>query len=84
MNRMTNNNDADDTMHTTVVEHALVIHRSITACHACIARGDGVHALTAALMLPCYQAEFRTLARALTLAQQSELRTTLQALQEPA
>lgn len=73
-----------DSMHTAFVEHALGIHRNIAACHAHIARGDGVHALTAALMLPCYRAEFRKLVQSLSFAQESELRTALEALHEPA
>jgi len=40
------------------VAQAIGLYRSIAACDECIARGDDVHALTAALMLPCYQAEF--------------------------
>ena len=69
---------------TALVECALGIHRNIAACHAHIARGDGVHALTAALMLPCYRAEFRKLVQSLSSVQERELRTALEALQEPA
>jgi hypothetical protein len=53
------------------------IHRSIAACHAHIARGDNIHALTAALMLPCYQAGFCSLVRELDAAQASELMASL-------
>ena len=77
-------NDDDEAMTQTPVGRAFAIHRSIAACHAHIARGDGVHALTAALMLPCYRAEFRKLVQSLSFAQESELRTALEALHEPA
>ena len=51
----------------TRVARALEIHRSVGACNAHIARGgDSTHALTAALMLPCYKDEFRNLALVLT------------------
>lgn len=83
----TNNGEHEhdsDPMRTALVECALGIHRNIAACHAHIACGDGVHALTAALMLPCYQAEFRKLVQSLSSAQERELRTALEALQEPA
>ena len=43
------------------VARALEIHRSVMACNAHIALDrESTHALTAALMLPCYKAEFRT------------------------
>lgn len=58
---------------------ALDMHRDIAACRAHIAHGQGIHALTAMLMLPCYEAGFRQLAQRLTSTQQSELRTALQA-----
>ncbi|GAC1607252.1 MAG: hypothetical protein NVS3B2_16100 [Ramlibacter sp.] len=61
------------------VARALEIHRSIAACHAYMARSDSVHALTAALMLPCYQAEFRSLALELTPVEDNELRSVLRA-----
>ncbi|SFQ24141.1 hypothetical protein [Variovorax sp. 770b2] len=80
---MTITRNDDEAMTRAAVERALAIHRSIAACHAHIARGDSVHAFTAALVLPCYQAEFLGLARLLDPAQQSELRTALQALREP-
>ena len=48
------------------VAQALEIYRSIAACNECIARGNDTHALTAAWMLPCYQAGFRRIVRALT------------------
>ena len=56
------------------VAQALGIYQSIAACNERLARGNDVHALTAALMLPCYQAEFRRLASELTHAEQDELR----------
>ena len=56
------------------VAQALGIYQSIAACNERLARGNDVHALTAALMLPCYQAEFRRLAGALSAAEQDELR----------
>ncbi|MGQ3055229.1 MAG: hypothetical protein ACT6S0_25855 [Roseateles sp.] len=63
------------------VARALEIHRSVVACHEHIARGsDGTHALSATLMLPCYQAEFRNLALALTSDEERELRYALDAL----
>ena len=77
-------NDDDEAMTQTAVGRAFAIHRSIAACHAHIARGDGVHALTAALMLPCYEAAFHRIARSLDHAQASELRTSLDALYAPA
>jgi hypothetical protein len=56
------------------VAQALGIYRSIAACNEHLARRGDVHALTAALMLPCYQAEFRRLANDLSPAEQDELR----------
>jgi hypothetical protein len=56
------------------VAQALGIYQSIAACNERLARGNDVHALTAALMLPCYQAEFRRLASELSHAEQDELR----------
>lgn len=56
------------------VAQALGIYESIAACNERLARGNDVHALTAALMLPCYQAEFRRLASELSPAEQDELR----------
>lgn len=66
------------------VARALEIHRSVVACHEHIARGGGVHSLTAALMLPCYKAEFRTLALAMTSQEERELRYALDSVCEPA
>ena len=63
------------------VAQALGIYRSIAACNERLARSDDVHALTAALMLPCYQAEFRRLARELTHAEQDELRSVLRRME---
>ena len=56
------------------VAQALGIYESIAACNQRLARGNDVHALTAALMLPCYQAEFMRLASELSPAEQDELR----------
>jgi hypothetical protein len=80
---MTITSNRDEAMTQTPVERAFAIHRSICACHAHIARGDGVHALTAALMLPCYEAGFGRIARSLDHAQARELRTSLDALHAP-
>ncbi|MDR6427044.1 hypothetical protein J2738_003182 [Variovorax paradoxus] len=55
------------------VAQALQIHRSIAACHAHLAQNDGVHALTATLMLPCYRAEFERLMLAMSAAERNEL-----------
>ncbi|MET3383034.1 hypothetical protein [Variovorax paradoxus] len=65
-----------------LVAQALAIYRSIAACHAHIANnncstGSNANALTAALMLPCYQSSFRELALALTLEEERELRYAL-------
>ncbi|MBJ2156804.1 hypothetical protein [Variovorax sp. IB41] len=79
---MTITRNDDEATAQTPVERAFAIHRSIAACHAHIARGDGVHALTAALMLPCYEAGFRRIALSLDHAQARELRTSLDALRE--
>ena len=78
-----NDNDNDDSAtNTAAVARALEIHRSIAACHEHIARHDNIHAHTAALMLPCYQAEFRRLALALTHVEARELRYALDARHE--
>ena len=62
------------------VARALEIHRSLMACNAHIARGSETnHALTAALMLPCYKAEFRNLVLAMTANEERELRYALDA-----
>ena len=55
------------------VAEALQIHRSISACHAHLAQSVGIHALTAALMLPCYRAEFERLVLAMSAAERNEL-----------
>jgi hypothetical protein len=65
------------------VAQALAIYRSIAACNECIARDNDVHALTAALMLPCYQAGFRSLARELTPAEENALRSALRPIRDP-
>ncbi|MDQ0084237.1 hypothetical protein J2W35_004605 [Variovorax boronicumulans] len=63
-----------------LVAQALAIYRSIAACQAHIANNSSsssANALTAALMLPCYQSSFRELALALTLEEERELRYAL-------
>lgn len=55
------------------VERALDIYRSIAACNEHLSRGDDIHALTAALMLPCYRAGFEKLANQLTRAEEDRL-----------
>ncbi|MGO4390240.1 hypothetical protein AB4Z46_02695 [Variovorax sp. M-6] len=54
---------------------ALDIHRSIAACNDYLARSNDVHALTAALMLPCYRAELQRLQ--LDRAEERELASAL-------
>ena len=68
------------------VAQALEICRSIAACHEHIARNDAVHALTAVLMLPCYQAGFRRLALAMTPVEANALESVLRQIRntEPA
>ncbi|MFV0673113.1 hypothetical protein [Variovorax sp. tm] len=62
------------------VARALEIHRSVMACNAHIAIDrESTHALTAALMLPCYKAEFRTLVLAMSSEEERELRYALNA-----
>ena len=63
------------------VAQALGIYRSIAACNERLARGNDVHALTAALMLPCYQAAFRRLASELTHPEQDELSSVLRRME---
>lgn len=55
------------------VERAIEIYRSIAACQDHLARDSDVHALTAALMLPCYRTEFEKLASQLTPAEEGVL-----------
>ncbi|BEP44851.1 hypothetical protein GmRootV15_54400 [Variovorax sp. V15] len=51
------------------------------ACNAHVALArNSTHALTAALMLPCYKAEFRTLVLPMTANEERELRYALDAL----
>lgn len=64
------------------VAQALDIYRSIVACHEYRARRNDVHALTAGLMLPCYQAEFGRLTLALTRVEESELRSALRRIRD--
>jgi len=66
------------------VARALETYRSVIACHDHIARGSGVHSLAAALMLPCYQSEFRNLALAMTPEEERELRYALDSICETA
>lgn len=62
----------------TKVARALEIHRSVMACNAHIAIDrESTHALTAALMLPCYKAEFRNLVLAMSSDEERELRYAL-------
>lgn len=62
------------------VARALGIHRSVMACNAHIAIDrESTHALTAALMLPCYKAEFRNLVLAMSSDEERELRYALDA-----
>jgi hypothetical protein len=64
------------------VSQALDIYRSIVACHAYSARRDDVHALTAGLMLPCYEAEFERLTVGLSDAEEHALRSALQRIRD--
>ena len=64
------------------VSQALDVYRSIIACHAYRARRGEVHALTAGLMLPCYEAEFERLTLGLSGAEESELRSALQRIRD--
>jgi hypothetical protein len=59
------------------VAQAIGLYRSIAACDECIARGDDVHALTAALMLPCYKAEFMRVVLELGPKEENELSSAL-------
>ncbi len=59
------------------VRQALDIYRSIAACNVYLSRGDDVHALTAALMLPCYRARFEKLALRLSPEEEQELMSGL-------
>lgn len=64
------------------VSQALDVYRSIVACHAYRARCDDVHALTAGLMLPCYEAEFERLTLGLSGAEERALRSALQRIRD--
>jgi len=60
------------------VARALEIHRGVMACNAQIGIDrESTHALTAALMLPCYKAEFRNLVLAMSSDEERELRYAL-------
>jgi len=72
---------SNDSSRNTRIAQALGIYRSIAACNERLARSNDVHALTAALMLPCYQAEFRRLARDLSHAEQDELSFVLRRME---
>ena len=63
------------------VAQAIEVYRNVAACKARIAGGGSgnVHALAAALMLPCYQAEFRRLALELDEVEGRALRSALAA-----
>lgn len=64
------------------VAQALDIYRSIVACHEYRAYRNDVHALTAGLMLPCYQAEFGRLTLEMSRVEESELRSALRRIRE--
>lgn len=66
-----------DTQPSGRVAQALDIHRSIAACSEHLTRNHDVHALTAALMLPCYQAQLGRLAQAMSSVEKSELMSLL-------
>jgi hypothetical protein len=66
-----------DTQPSVRVAQALEIFRSIAACNEHLTRNNDVHALTAALMLPCYQAEFGRLALGMTAVEKRELMARL-------
>ena len=59
------------------VAEAIGLYRSVVACEECIARGNDVHALTAALMLPCYRAEFMRRVLELSPEEENELSSAL-------
>ena len=77
-----NRNGGDGRESSVRVSEALEIYQSIVACHEYRARRDDVHALTAGLMLPCYQAEFERLALGLSGAEESELRSALRRIRD--
>ena len=56
---------------------AVEILKSIAMCDAYIERGNDVHALTAALMLPCYKAELKRLMLELDDVEEREVRRAL-------
>jgi hypothetical protein len=72
---------SNDSSRKTRVAQAIGIYRSIAACHERLAGGDDIHALTAALMLSCYQAGFRRLAGELSHAEQDELSSVLRRME---
>jgi hypothetical protein len=72
--------------HSGSVAQAIEVYRNVAACKARIVRSGSanVHALAAALMLPCYKAEFRMRAQALTSVEAGELRHALDAFDDAA
>jgi len=65
------------------VAQAIGLYRSIAACDECIARGDDVHALTAALMLPCYKAQFMRVVLELGPQEEKELSSAIRGSDRP-
>ena len=59
------------------LDQAVEIYRNIVACNDRIARSNDIHALTAAVMLPCYRTQFERLARQLTADEEQELHLAL-------
>jgi hypothetical protein len=75
-------NRSDDKQSSDRVAQALDIYRSIVACHEYGARRNDVHALTAGLMLPCYQAEFGRLTLEMSRVEETELRSALRRIRD--
>ena len=63
------------------VQEALDVYRSIAACNGYLSRGDDVHSLTAAMMLPAYRVQFQQLALRLTPQEESKLMTGLRQIE---
>ncbi|MDR6537122.1 hypothetical protein J2739_002895 [Variovorax soli] len=70
-------NRSNDKQASDRVAQALDVYRSIVACHEYRASHRDVHALTAGLMLPCYQAEFRRLTLEMSRMEEGQLRSAL-------
>jgi len=70
-------NRSNDKQASDRVAQALEVYRSIVACHEYRASRSDVHALTAGLMLPCYQAEFRRLTLEMSRVEEGQLRSAL-------